>query len=66
MTYVDHLNQYILLAGSVGSAIVYIDNFDIYKPIYMYIDIVIFIYIVINIYTNVYIYIYIYRFRLNL
>ena len=55
-----------LLAGSVVSAIVYIDSFVIYTTIYMYLDICIFMFKHIQIYIQMYVYIYVYRFRLNL
>ena len=58
------LNLLILLAGSVVSAIVYIDNFVIYKTIYLYIDICICVYL--YTYICIEIYIYIYSFRPNL
>ena len=51
--------QLILLAGSVVSAILYIDSFVIYNTIYMYIEICICVYIYTYIYTNVYLFMYI-------
>ena len=52
--------QYILLAGSVVSAIVYMDSFVIYTTIYIYIDICICVYKHICIYIQMYVYIYMY------
>ena len=54
------LIQLILLAGSVVSGIVYIDNYVIYTTIYIYIQICICVYIYTSLYIYKYIYIYMY------